>query len=302
MIRFAQGCTETNRHRTRLVNRVSGGLLQNFIVVLLFAASAPALAATAPDLGSTSTFAIVSGTYSNSTAGTAITGDVCFTTGPAVTPGISGATESPCNPQRGTDQADALADLNSQNCELLGAAVALNEISIGGGPPGEFPPGCYSSTGAMSITAGTTVTLSGNGVYIFRPDGAMDAAADSNVVASDGACENDVYWTPTGATTIGANSGFVGNIFRGTADGLSISLGDSATLAGRILAFGSTATTDNNTIAVPECTAIPPGQSGFPKSLPVPALATWAMVIMASLLALLALVFLTKQGRMAFNR
>ena len=238
-------------------------MLSYLAIALLCAVTNPVFAAVAPDLGSTSPFAIVSETYSNTTAGTTIGGDVCFTTPPAVTPTISGTTETPCLPQRGTDQNTALADLNAQSCTSLGAAVALNAISIGGGPPGVIPPGCYSSTGAMSIATGTTVTLNGNGVYIFRPDGAMNAAADSAVVATDGACENDVYWTPTGGTTIGANSDFVGSIFRGTAAGLSITLGDGATLTGRALAFGSTVTTDNNDIAIPTCAPIPPGETGF---------------------------------------
>jgi hypothetical protein len=107
----------------------------------------------------------------------------------------------------------------------------------------------------MSIATGTTVTLSGDGVYIFRPDGALDAAAGSSVVTADGACTDNVFWTPTGGTTIGANAAFVGTVFRGTADGLSITLGDSASLEGRALAFGSTVTTDNNAIAVPKACA-----------------------------------------------
>ncbi|WP_181918329.1 MULTISPECIES: ice-binding family protein [unclassified Wenzhouxiangella] len=213
--------------------------------------SVPAFSQTAPDLGSTSSFAIVSETYSNTTAGTAIDGDVCFTTGPAVDPTVNGTVQTPCPAQTGTDQNAARSDLDSQSCTSIGAAVALDEVSIDGGPPGEFPPGCYSSTGAMSITTGTTVTLSGDGVYIFRPDGALDAAADSSVVTADGACTDNVFWTPTGGTTIGANSAFVGTVFRGTADGLSITLGDSASLEGRALAFGSTVTTANNAIAVP---------------------------------------------------
>jgi len=239
------------------------GLMPYLGIAVLCAAPLPALAATAPELGTLSSFAVVSETFSNSTAGTAVTGDVCYTTGPATTPAISGATEIPCNPQKGTDQSSALADLNSQSCVSLGAAVALNTVSIGVGPPGEFPPGCYSSTGAMSIDAGTTVTLSGNGVYIFRADGPISTAVNSSIVATNEACANDVYWAPTGATTLGANSSFLGNIFRGTADGLSITLGDSATLSGRALAFGSTVTTDNNTIGLPSCPPIPPSDGGI---------------------------------------
>lgn len=218
--------------------------------------SAPALTQTAPNLGSTGPFAIVSETFSNTTAGTVVDGDVCYTTPPAVAPTINGAVEVPCDAQNGVDQNNARANLEAQSCTPIGAAVTLDLISIDGGTPGEFPPGCYSSTGAMSIGTGATVTLSGDGVYIFRPGGALDPAANSSVVTADGACVDNVFWVPDGGTTIGANAAFVGTVFRGAADGLSITLGDSASLEGRALAFGSTVTTANNAIAVPdECPA-----------------------------------------------
>ena len=220
--------------------------------LLLICSASAALAQTAPDLASTNPYAIVSETFSNSTAGTVVNGDVCFTTGPATTPTINGTTATPCPAQTGIDQNSALTDLNNQSCMSIGAAVALDQISINSGTPGVFPPGCYSSTGAMSITTGTTLTLDGDGVYIFRPGGALDSGANSNVVLTGNACADNVFWTPDGGTTIGADSGFIGNIFRGTAAGLSITLGDSATLLGRALAYGSTVTTANNTITVPD--------------------------------------------------
>lgn len=220
--------------------------------VAMLSMAGPAWSQTAPDLGSTDTFAIVSETFSNTTAGTVIDGDVCFTTAPAVDPTINGTTETPCDPQKGIDQTDARSELDAQSCTSIGSAVALDQISIGGGTPGTFPPGCYSSTGAMSVTTGATVTLSGDGVYIFRPGGSLDPAADSSVITANGACSNNVFWAPDGGTTIGANAAFVGTVFRGLADGLSITLGDSASLKGRALAFGSTVTTANNTITVPE--------------------------------------------------
>lgn len=129
----------------------------------------PAFTQTAPDLGSLVPYAIVSETFTNTTAGTSVAGDVCYTTGPAVNPAVNGAVVTPCPAQTGIDQNAARAELDAQVCTPIGAAVALNQISIGGGTPGEFPPGCYSSTGAMSIDTGATITLSGNGVYIFLP-------------------------------------------------------------------------------------------------------------------------------------
>ncbi len=219
------------------------------VALILFAV--PALGQT-PDLGQADSFAIAAETFSNTTAGTVVDGDVCYTTGPGVAPTINGNETTPCPPQVGDDQANALAELNAQSCTSIGAAVALDQISIGGGTPGEFPAGCYSSTGAMSITTGESVTLTGTGLYIFRPGGSLDPAANSAIVLANGACADNVFWAPEGSTTIGANTAFFGNIFRGVADGLSITLGDAASLTGRALAFGSTVTTDNNTIAVPD--------------------------------------------------
>ncbi|NBB93545.1 MAG: DUF3494 domain-containing protein [Gammaproteobacteria bacterium] len=225
--------------------------------MVLLLLSVPALTQTAPNLGQTSSFAIVSDTFTNTTPGTVVEGDVCFTTGPVVAPTVNGSQQTPCPAQVGLDQDSARSELDAQSCTPLGAAVALDTVSVGGGPPGEFPPGCYSSTGAMSITTGGTVTLTGDGVYIFRPDGALNSGANSRVMTANGACSDSVFWTPSGGTTIGANAAFVGTVFRGTAAGLSITLGDSASLEGRALAYGSTVTTDNNVIAVPQACAEP---------------------------------------------
>jgi hypothetical protein len=217
------------------------------------------LAATAPNLGSTSTYGIVSSTFTNSNTApqTIVNGDVCYTTGPVTPPlTITGATATPCSPATGTDQGLALANLNGQACTSLGAgAIALDSIVIGANPPGTIPPGCYSSGGAMNVTVSTTVTLNGAGVYVFRPGGALNTAANSNVLLAGGACASDVFWAPGGAATIGANAAlsatptFVGNII----DAAGITVGHFANVTGRMLAFGGTVTTDANTITVPVC-------------------------------------------------
>lgn len=238
------------------------------LVTLLCGASPASAQATAPTLVATSPNAVVSDTFSNAIntgLETAIIGQVCFTTGPgAVAPvSISGGTTTPCPVAMGTEQTNALTTLNGQSCTSLGAAITLNNTP--GHVTGIYSPGCYSSTGAMDITAGTTVTLNGAGVYVFRPGGALTTGANSLVTLAGGACANDVFWAPVSFTTLGANAAtspavptFVGNIFRGTAAGLSITLGHFAHLQGRALAFGSTVTTDSNTIDVPSCPAFVP--------------------------------------------
>lgn len=274
--------------------------IAGFVALLSLAQSAAALVATAPNLGSESTFGVVSGTFTNSNTPpqTIINGDVCFTTGPTTVPVTITGTTGACPAAAGGDQLAALVLLNGQACTDIGTTVALNTISILGGPPGTFPPGCYSSSGAMDIVASTTVTLDGAGVYIFKPDGAITTGADSFVVLANGACASDVFWAPTGATTLGAfttggipplTPTFVGNIFRGTAEGLSITLGHFANLSGRALAFGSTVTTDANTITVPPTCAPVASASA------IPTLSQWAQIGMVALLVLGGLLALRRR-------
>ena len=266
-------------------DRNRSGLLVSAVFAALFSLSQSnvALAATAPSLGSTSTYGVVSSTFTNSNTApqTIINGDVCFTTGPVTPPQtITGATVTPCPPATGTDQGLAAANLNGQPCTSLGAgAIALDSVIVGANPPGTIPPGCYSSGGAMNVTLSTTVTLNGAGVYIFRPGGALNSGANSSIILAGGACASDVFWAPVGATTLGANAAqslsptFVGNVL----DAAGITIGHFANLTGRALAFGGTVTTDANTITVPTCAGFVAGG--------IPTLSEWAIVVLGALLA-----------------
>lgn len=278
--------------------------LHRFYAGLAFAAlaiaSASALAATAPPLGSTSTYGVVSTTFTNANTapqtiinGTASQPAVCYTTAPVTPPlSITGTTIVPCPPATGVDQGLALANLNGQACVSLGAgAITLDSVIIGANPPGVIPPGCYSSGGAMNVTATTTVTLNGAGVYVFRPGGALTTGANSSVILAGGACASDVFWAPVGAASLGANAAlsptptFVGNIL----DAAGISIGHFANVTGRALAFGGTVTTDANTITVPTCAPF--------GSFPVPTLSEWAMVLLAGLLAFAGFAALRRQDK-----
>jgi hypothetical protein len=257
-----------------------------FVALFFFAQCNEASAATAPDLGTTRTYGVVSMTYTNSNTSpqTIINGDVCFTTGPTTPPlSITGATSTPCPPQTGLDQTAATANANGEACTFLGAgAITLDSVVIGNNPPGTIPPGCYSSGGAMLITASANVTLEGSGVYIFRPGGALTTGANSDVLLTNGACASDVFWVPVGATTIGANDAlsptptFSGNIL----DAAGITVGHFANLTGRALSFGGTLTTDANTITVPTCTSIAVAAVG------IPTLSHWAMLLLTLILVI----------------
>jgi len=249
-----------------------------------------ASAQVAPSLGSLSTYGIASSTFTNTSAGTTVVGDVCFTTGPAVPATVSGTT-GPCPASAGTDQSGALAIINGQTCTALPAGN-LDAVVIGANPPGVIPPGCYFRAGSIDITASGIVTLSGNGVYIFRSTGgAVTTGANSQVVLAGGACAGNVFWAPVGATTLGATSSFVGNIL----DAAGITIGLNAALAGRALAFGGTVTTNASSITVPAACAAPP-PPGPSTQQQVPTLSEWAMIFLALLLAMVAFVTLRKRS------
>lgn len=212
-------------------------------------------AATTPSLGAASTFGVLSTTFTKNSGNTAITGDVGYTGVPSGsgTYTVSGGTDygsgAPYS-TAGTDQGSALVSLNAQTCTHTFPAGAINlATDTTHGQIGVYAPGVYctqTASGAMSIgTAG--ITLSGAGTYIFRtsgPTNALTTVDNSQVTLANGASSCDVFWTPTAATTLGANTTFVGTII----DDAGITIGSTTTLRGRALSFASAVTTDTDII------------------------------------------------------
>lgn len=217
-----------------------------------------ALAATTPALGQTATYSVLSSTYTNTTA-TTINGSVGFTTGPAVIPLGTHTNYGSGAPYAtaGVDQGGMLTALNGQPCTFTFAAGAINlSTDATHGPVGVYTPGVYCSLGAMDV--GGPLTLNGSGTYIFRPTGALTSTVGS-VVTLTGASACDVFWTPTQATTLAANTTFFGTVI----DDAGITVGANTTWTGVALSFGGTVTTDTNTITLPTC-IVPPTPTPTP--------------------------------------
>jgi len=203
-----------------------------------------------PSLGEADSFGILSSTYTNTVSGTTINGDLGYTTGPAVAPTVNGTTFITPS-QAGTDQAAALAALNAQPVDIeFSSATDLSLIDYYGDGIGVYHPGVYYIVGAASIGTGG-ITLDGAGTYIFRMTGALNTVADSAVTLSNGASPRDIFWTPVGATTLGANSTFIGTVI----DDAGITIGSTVDWTGRALAYNGTVSTDTvNPPAVVETT------------------------------------------------
>lgn len=248
----------------KMLSRVSMVLLV-VSLMLGFTGTITVLAATTPSLGQAATYSILGSTYTNTSAGTTINGDVGFTTGPAVAPlGVhtNYGSGSPYA-SAGANQGSALSALASQPCTFTFAPGAINlSTDTTHGAIGVYTPGVYCGTGAMDV--GGPLTLNGSGTFIFRPDGALTTTAGA-VVTLAGASACDVFWTPTQAATLAANTTFFGTII----DNAGVTVGANTTWTGRALAFGGTVTTDTDTITVPVCTALPPPPAPVPSTLHV---------------------------------
>lgn len=230
--------------------QIKVGLMSLGLAVFMVAPSVQA--ATPPPLGMANSFTILSGTYSNSTPGTVINGDLGYTTPPATAATINGKTyiaDATYN-QAGIDQGTALSNLNSQPCTFSFAPGAIDlATDTTHGIVGVYDPGVYCVSGAASIGGGSTITLTGSGTYIFRMTGALSTTANSIVAVASGASACSVYWTPGAATTLGANSTFGGTVI----DASGITIGNQVVWTGRALAFGGTVTTDSDTISSTAC-------------------------------------------------
>lgn len=112
----------------------------------------------------------------------------------------------------------------------------LNAITI--------TPGVYNCANPVDITG--NVTLSGPGVYVFQFAQTLTQNASTQVILTNGALPQNVFWQVAGAVSIGASAHMEGVILSGS----NIALVTSATVKGRLLAKTSVAM-DNNTVTQP---------------------------------------------------
>jgi hypothetical protein len=225
--------------------------IKNYFVMFVLIVSATsmvqnhAFAASAPNLGTDSTFAVLAGSTITCTGAGAITGNVGVSPGTAIvlgaTPCTVSGTQYPGGPvaaQAHADAATAFAELNTAACTTTEPADA----DIGGQT---LHPGVYCFPSSAAITG--TLTLSGGGVYIFKIGSTLvTAAANSNVVLTNGATANNVFWAVGSSATLGTSTTLMGTIIAFT----SITATTDATVDGRLLAIGGAVTMDTNTISV----------------------------------------------------
>ena len=191
----------------------------------------------APNLGTASTFGLMGVSISN-TNPTFVNGNVGSdgqTSAPTITNGsnfLSDATYHAADAALGL----AIDEANLKPCTINGVAGADLGNKI-------FLPGVYCYPGAVNVTG--TMTLSGNGVYIFRIAGAFNTSANAIIGLNDNALAGNIFFVVAGASTLGANTTFNGTIMSKAPITVSTSL-----INGRLLSQPAV-TISTTTILVP---------------------------------------------------
>ncbi len=278
------------------------------VVCVIVASASVAYGTSAPDLGEAGKFGVLSKTYVNTSEDTVVNGGYLgYTTGPAITPKLDVPAFTASSSEysaAGTDQQAALDSLNRQPCTHTFPAGAVDlATDTSHGQTGLYPPGVYCMADSSPATLGGNITLSGQGTYIFRLGGALTTAPGSVALAEFppddySVPSSDVYWTPTGATSLGPNSTFIGTVI----DDSGITVGDNVNWSGKALAAGGTVTTGQS-VKIIFAGRSPLKGSGPAARLADPSIASFIAVPLLVAIALFGyFAFLLKRKRLRNNR
>ena len=222
--------------------------LAGVAVAALLLGPSPALAASAPSLGSAESFAILGASTVTCTVASDVTGDV------GVSPGSSITGFNPDCTLTGTiHAADGVAlqahlDAGLAFAALAGAACTTNLTGqdLGGMT---LAPGVYCFDSSAQLTG--TLNLSGAGPWIFQIKSTLTTASNSSVVVlnnSSQTCDgSNVFWQVGSSATLGTGTQFAGNIIAYA----SVGLDPGAKLDGRALALnGAVTLSGSNSVSV----------------------------------------------------
>ena len=211
--------------------------------LLLMLVSGAAAAVTAVPLGSAGSFAVLAGAGTTNTGPTTVNGDV----GTYPTTSMSGTASMTIT---GTNHGGDAVTQNAQN-----DLVTAYNTAAGEGPTTAIPadlggqslaPGVYNSPSTIGLTGALTLNAGGdpNAVFVFQAGSSLTTASGSSINLINGAQAFNVFWQVGSSATLGTGSTFRGSILALT----SITVTNSVTVDGRVLARNGAVTLDTDTI------------------------------------------------------
>ncbi|MEO6689099.1 MAG: ice-binding family protein, partial [Dokdonella sp.] len=220
-------------------------VLASIVMGALATFAPPALAQTAPPLGTAGSFAVLGGSTVTNTGATAIVGEVGVSPGSAIVgfpPGIiSGGTihaNDAVALQAQSDLTTAYNALAGQACNTDLTGVDLGGLTL--------TSGVYCFSTSSQLTGTLTLDAQGNpdAVFIFKIGSTLTTASGASVLVINGGSNCNVFWQVGASATLGTTTVFAGNILALT----SITLTTSANASGRLLARTGAVTLDTNSV------------------------------------------------------
>jgi hypothetical protein len=217
------------------------------LVICMWSMGTMTWAQSAPSLGSAQSFAVLGASTVTNTGPTVITGDLGVSPGTAITgfpPGtVVGGSIHAGDAVATAAQADAhtaYAALVAESCgtNLTGETLGTSPGAV------TLSPGVYCFNSSAQLTG--TLTLNGNGVYVFQIGSTLTTASNSSVVLANGATAGNVFWQVGSSATLGTNTAFMGSVFALISD--TVTTGTS--VAGSVFALTGAVTLDSNNITV----------------------------------------------------
>jgi hypothetical protein len=194
-------------------------------------------------MGTAGNFAVLAGSTVTNTGPTVISGGLGLSPGSAVTgfpPGVATVKHK-------TD-AVAVAAKNSlvtayNDLASWRATRSMTGLDLGGKT---LTAGVYTFSSSAKLTG--TLTLKGNGIFIFQMGSTLTTASNSRVILTGGAQACGVYWKVGSSATLGSGTQFKGTVIALT----SITMVTGASIIpGRALARNGAVTLDSNRISMP---------------------------------------------------
>jgi hypothetical protein len=211
----------------------------------------PALAQTAPSLGTAQNFAVLGSSTVTNTGSSVITGDLGVSPGTAVIGFPPGIVAGGSIYKADATAQEARADATTAYDDLTGQACNITyrvPTDLGGMT---LVPGVYCFASSAAITGKLTLNANGNpdAVFIFHVGSTLITASDASVVLMNDAQRCEVFWRIGSSATLGTGTNFIGTVIALA----SITLNTGATSSGRALALNGAVTLDSNTVSVPSC-------------------------------------------------
>ena len=237
-----------------IMKRTCFSLVASVTLAALLYGPSPALAQTAPSLGSAQSFAVLGSSTVTNTGPSIVSGDLGLSPGSSVTgfpPGVvvagtvhvADATAVAAQ----TSVTSAYTDLASQAC-----TQDLSGQDLGGKT---LTAGVYCFTSSAQLTGTLTLNAQGNAnaVFIFKIGSTLTTASGAAVVVINSGSLCNIFWQVGSSATLGTSTSFAGNILALA----SITLNTGASVTGRTLARTGAVTLDTNAVTV-TCAAGPP--------------------------------------------